>query len=148
MNDVLIYENGNGGELSLKNGDIETTDGLANQAYLSHFGGNIEASTTGNEIEGEQRADWWGNALLEPQAQMNSEVERALNANALNSSGRVNIELAAKKDITHLSDIADLLSSVVIIGNDKLRITDKIDKTVSDLIWDATKSELIEEIII
>lgn len=148
MNDVLIYEGGNGGELSLKNGDIETTDSLANQAYLAHFGGNVEASTTGNEVEGEERSDWWGNSFIETGSQMNSEIERALNNNALTSAGRSNIEDAANKDLQYLSEISDTGSTVALIGNDKLRITDTIDKTVKDLIWDATKSELIEQKII
>jgi hypothetical protein len=148
MTDVLIYESGNGGELSLKNGDIETTDGLFNQPYLSHFGGNIEASTTGNEVEGEERADWWGNTFLDASAQMNSELERSLNNNALNSAGRINIERDAQKDIEHLNDIANVSSTVVITGNDKLLISDKLDKIVVNMLWDATKNELIEEIII
>lgn len=148
MMDVLIYESGNGGELSLRNGDIETTDSLANQAYLSHFGGNVEASTIGNEIESEQRRDWYGNSLLDVNAQMNSELERALNANELGSLGRSNIERAALKDIQHLSDLADIASTAKITGNNKINITDKIDKTVADIIWDSTKNELIYEITI
>jgi len=148
MIDVLIYEGGNGGELSLKNGDIETTDGLFNIPYLAHFGGNIESSTKNNVEEGEERNDWFGNTFLPSEAQMNSELERSLQNNALNSSGRANIEAAAKIDIQVLSEIADVSTSVSITGNDKIRISDNIDKTVVNLIWDATKSELIEEITI
>jgi hypothetical protein len=148
MIDVLIYESGNGGELSLKDGDIETTDGLFNIPYLSHFGGNVEVSTKGNELEGEERIDWWGNIFLEDESQMNSELERALNNNALTSAGRANIEAAAKKDLQVLSDIADVSTTVSITGNDKIYISDKVDKTVVNLIWDSTKSELIEEITI
>jgi hypothetical protein len=148
MIDVLIYESGNGGELSLKNGDIETTDGLLNIPYLSHFGGNVEASTKGNELEGEERFDWWGNTFIPTESQMNSELERALNSNALNSSGRVNIESAAKKDLEVLKDVAELLTLVTITGNEKILITDKINKSVVNMAWDATKNELIEEITI
>lgn len=146
--DLIIYDNGNGGELSLKNGDLEVTDGLLNMPYLSHFGGNLEASTTGNEEENQERFDWWGNEFLDPENQMNSELERALNENALNSSGRINIERASNKDLESLSDLANVSSEVVITGNNKLKISDKIEKNVVNMLWDATKNELIEEIII
>jgi hypothetical protein len=86
--------------------------------------------------------------FLEFEAQMNSELERALNNNALNSSGRIKIEAAANKDLQVLSEIADVSSAVQITGNNKVLITDKIDKTVVNLAWDATASELIEEITI
>lgn len=148
MTDVIIYENGNGGELSLKNGDIETTDSLCNQPYLAHFGGNVEANTTDNEIEGEERNDWWGNTFLDGEAQMNSNLERSLNKNALNSSGRANIEAAAVKDLEYLSEIAKTESIVSLKGVNKLLITDKLNQSVVNLAWDATKNELIQEITI
>lgn len=148
MTDIMIYESGGGGEISVKGADIETTDGLFNQPYLSHFGGNVEASTTGDEIEGTERFDWWGNAYFEEKNQMNSALERALNDNALDSSGRVNIETAANKDLEHLKNIAEVSSTVSIIGVDKVLITDQINQTIINYTWDATKSELIEERII
>lgn len=148
MTDIMIYESGGGGEIFVKGSDIETTDGIFNQPYLSHFGGNVEASTTGDEKEGIERFDWWGNSFLEGKNQMNSALEKALNDNALNSSGRVNIEKAANKDLDHLKDIAEVSSAVSIIGVDKVLISDKINKTVINFIWDATKNELIEERII
>ncbi len=81
MIDIMIFENGSGGDFSLKNGDLETIEGWTNQPYLALFGGDIEGNTTGEEIEGEERFDWWGNSYLlnEPEAQMNSDFERALN---------------------------------------------------------------------
>lgn len=148
MNDILIYESGNGGELNIKNGDLESTESLFNMPYLAHFGGNTEASTTGNEVEGEEREDWWGNTFLDADSQMNSELERSLNNNALNSAGRINIERDAVKDLQALSDIADVSSQIIITGANKLTISDKIDKNVINMIWDATKNEIIEEIII
>ena len=150
MTDIAIYESGSGGEINLLNGDIEMTDGLFNQPYLSHFGGNTEASTTGEEQEGTERFDWWANALMfaQPEAQMNSEVERALNNNALSSSGRSDIEQQAKKDIDFLSVLGEVSSTVSIIGNDKIKISDKINQSVKSFIWDATRQELIKEIII
>ncbi|MDD5013666.1 MAG: hypothetical protein PHW73_01010 [Atribacterota bacterium] len=148
MNDISIYECGNGGELSLKNGDIETTDGLFNMPYLGHFGGNTEASTTGNEQEGEERYDWWGNQLLEEQHQMNSSLESSLNEITLNSAGRVKIEREAKKDIEFMAEFADVDCQVSIQGLNKIVVSDKINQAKIDMIWNATKDEIIEEITI
>jgi hypothetical protein len=148
MNDLMIYESGNGGELSLKSGDIETTQAVFNQFYLAHFGGNTEASTTGNETEGTERMDWWGNMFLNEKSQMNSSLEKTLQGVALTSAGRVEVEREARKDIDYLSDLGELSTVVQIIGNDKIQISDKINQSKVDFIWDATKSEVIEEIVI
>jgi hypothetical protein len=148
MTDIMIYESGGGGEISLKNADIEMTDGLLNMPYLAHFGGNLEASTTGNEDENTERFDWWGNVFLEESAQMNSSLEKTLNETALNSAGRVTIERQAKNDLQFLSDIADISCNVGIIGVDKVRISDTVSQSVVDFIFNATNSELIEEITI
>lgn len=152
MNDVLIYENGDGGEIQLVNGDLATTNSLANQPYLAHFGGNVEASTTGDEVPGEERFDWWGNVFFEnePDAQMNSELERALNNNSLNAAGRSEIERRAKQDIEFLNELSEVQTSVFLVGPDRVRIDDFIQEieTTYKYIWDATKQELIQEIIL
>ena len=79
---------------------------------------------------------------------MNSELEKSLNENALNSKGRSNIEKDALKDIQFLSELGSVSNSVEITGHDKIKISDKINQTVVDFIWDATNKELIEEITI
>jgi len=149
MIDIIIYESGNGGEIKLKdNGDIETTQGLFNMPYLAHFGGNVEASTTGNEIEGEERFDWWGNEFLDEQFQMNSLLEKSLNENNISSSGRNFIERDAKADLEVLNSLGNINSSVSIISNDKIVISDTIEQLNRSFIWDNTKEEIIEEKII
>lgn len=150
--DILIYESGNGGEVNIVNGDLETTSSIANQSYLAHFGGNVEASTTDEEIEGEERQDWWGNAFFqdEKEARMNSELERALNENAIGSAGRSEIERRAKEDLEYLSEISEVITNVALTDHDKITITDHITEieTVYKYLWDGTKDELIQEIII
>lgn len=152
MYDVLIYESGNGGEVELVNGDLATTDSIANQSYLSHFGGNIEAVTTGEEIQGEERNDWWGNAFFQddPAAQMNSHLERALNENPIGSTGRSEIERRAAEDLEFMAEISETETTVYLSGSDKITISDSILEidTVYKYIWDGTKSELIQEILI
>lgn len=148
MKDIMIYESGNGGEISLKNGIIEETSAIFNQIYLSHFGGNIEANTAGDEQEGEERQDWWGNSFLDTENQMNSNLERVLNENTITSYGRNFIERAAKEDIEYLSDMAEIETIVSVIGVSKLKISHIINQTQVNYTWDATKNEVIEEIII
>lgn len=145
MTDIVIFESGNGGDISIKDGDVVTTDGLFNQPYLAHFGGNVGNSTTGQEIEGEERFDWWGNTFLEEQNQMNSLLENTLNNVSLNSSGRLVLENDSKKDLEFLSEIANVTSDVLIIGVDKLQIHDKLSQNKVDFFWNGTKNELIEE---
>ena len=151
--DLSIYETGNGGDLILKNGDLEITEGLTNQPYLAHFGGNKEASTTGEEIQGTERLDWWGNSFFinDEAGQMNSELERALDKNNLSSSGRIEIENQAKEDLKFLADVAEISTNVSILDDDKVQISDKLSQPDNEkflFIWDATKNELIEDKII
>lgn len=154
MNDIVIYETGSGGDLQLLGNDIASTSGLFNMVYMAWFGGNPEASTTGNELESELRDDWFGNALLfenEKQVQFNSLLEKTLNETALDSSGRITIEEAAKKDLEFMKDIADVSVSVSILSDDRVSITarlkepENIEVKEFQLIWDNLKNEVIIE---
>jgi len=156
MIDIVIYEDGDGGEMLLQGNDIATTEGFTNQPYLAMFGGNVEASTTGNETENEQRFDWWGNAFTpdEPEKQMNSSTERAMNENALSSSGRAAIENAVKDDLRFLRDLGELSVSVVIDELNKIKINAELqqpEKTQDEnlkYLWDGTRNETYEDIIL
>lgn len=155
--DILIYEAGSGGELSVQNNDIALIEQLYNQVYLAWFGGNIEASTLGNETPDEIRNDWWGNSLLfpnDPGSQFNSQTEKALRDNALNSSGRINIQRSAEADLQYLKSIADVTVNVVILSTNKVQLSatlsqpkGAISQTVS-FIWDNAKNELIQPDVI
>lgn len=157
MADLAIYETGSGGDLSLKGNDLAIAEGLLNMPYLGWFGGNPAASTTGNELPNEQRFDWWGNALLFPndrEVQLNSLLENALNTNAFDSNGLRIIEEAAKEDLKFLTNFADIEVEVFIATVDKIEISLKVNEPSNlenkeyKYIWDATKKELITEIII
>lgn len=154
MDDIALYETGSGGDLQLLGNDIASTSGLFNMVYMAWFGGNTEASTTGNELESELREDWFGNALLfdnEKEIQFNSVLEKTLNETALDSSGRITIEEAAKKDLEFMKDIADVTVSVSILSDDRVSITAKlkqpenIEEKEYQLIWDKLKDEVIVE---
>ena len=57
MKDLAIYETGNGGDLLINNNDLSSVEILIHQVYLCLFGGNVEASTRGNELKSEKRED-------------------------------------------------------------------------------------------
>ena len=152
-NDLELHETGDGGEIRLEGRDIVTTGAIFNQIYLAFFGGNPGASTTGSELDTEQRSDWWGNSLLfqdQPEIQSNSSLERILESVALDSSGRLEIEEAAKEDLAFLSEVAEITVSTEIVSIDRLEITilaqepGNLDVQAFIFIWDATKQEVIE----
>lgn len=152
--DILIYESGSGGELSVQNSDIALIEQLYNQVYLALFGGNVAVSTLGNEPAGIIREDWWGNALLfpnDPGSQFNSQTELALLQNALNSTGRVNIERAVKADLSYFGSIADITVNVVILSTNQVQIAVTLSQPSSQqnktfvFIWDNAKNEVITQ---
>jgi len=157
MNDVIIYENGNGGDVQLKGNDLATTDGFTNMPYLAWFGGNPGSITTGNEIEDEQRFDWWGNNLLlenQQEIQFNSFLENILNNTTIDSEARASIQNFATKDLDFILTFASVDVSVSIISDDRISIEAKLTKPGNldvktfQYLWDATNQELIEEKIL
>lgn len=153
MTDLALHETGNGGDIEIRGNDVDTTGSIFNLIYMGLFGGNPAASTTGEELETEQRQDWWANGLLfqdEPNIQMNSTLEQVLKEVALNSSGRLKIEEAVKSDLKFLDEIAEISVETEITDIDKIQITilaqepDNIQEQAFVFIWDATKEELIE----
>ncbi len=156
MTDLALFETGSGGDTRLKGNDFEITGSIFNIIYMALFGGNI-ASTTGEELETEQRRDWFGNALLfqdQPDIQINSTLERTLIEVALTSSGRLKIEESVIADLKFLDELADISVETAIIDIDRIQITilaqepDNLDVQTFIFIWDATKEELIEERIL
>lgn len=152
VQDILLYETGNGGDLSIYNNDLELCQSIYQMVYLCFFGGNVEQSTKGNELPNDQRADWWANALLfanNKAKQFNSETEKTLNNVALNSSGRISILRAAEADLSVLKNIAVCKVDVILQRHDKVEIQVRItkpiltDSTYLQIIWDAVKNEVI-----
>lgn len=157
MTDLALHETGSGGDLQLKGNDLDTSGSIYNLIYMALFGGNPKASTTGEELETEQRQDHWANALIDqdlPEFQFNSELEETLNSVALNSSGRLQIEEAAKNDLEFLKDVAEITVTARIIEIDKIELRilaqepGNLQEQAFIFIWDATKQELIENRII
>lgn len=150
--DIHIFESSNAGELALLSNDLVLTESLFQTIYVSLFGGNIEASTLGNEIQSEERFDYWANDLIfsaNPDKQFNSLTERTLLNVPLNSSGRLKIQSAIEEDLKFLKKIVNLSIDVSVINQDRIKITlvlesipNQADKQLQ-FIWDNAKQEII-----
>lgn len=150
--DLHLSESGDGGELLLMNGDLVLSETLFQTIYIALFGGNVESSTAGNEIVGQERSDYWGNSLIfkdKKDKQFNSETERTLSSVTINSFGRLKIKSAVEQDLSFLKKIINIDVNIVILGVDKLKIEILINNTgnqsnkVFQFIWDNAKQELI-----
>jgi hypothetical protein len=150
--DILIWESGNGGSLFFTENKTTFAEKLYYKVYLSLFGGNVEASTKGNELNTDERKDWWGNSLFffnQPKKQFNSETERTLKTVSFNSQGRGKILSSIQNDLKYLGDLATFEINVVILSFTQIEIIVQINKpnNLSDnylkLIWDNAKNEVI-----
>jgi phage gp46-like protein len=151
MQDILIYESGDGGEFSLLNNDLETVGSITNNVYLALFGGNIEQNTDTSIIDGEVRNDWWGNNILD--IPFNSNFERTLLNVAVTSAGIRQIEEAALSDLAFLSDLAQVSVEVNIDSVDKISLIVSLQQPDSQekrikFVWNQLKNEVIQEVII
>ena len=155
--DLNIYETGNGGDLEIFNGDLSFSESLFKDIYVSLFGGNVEASTLGNEEDNEERFDFWANSLLfqdQKEKQFNSETERILNTVVLNSSGRIFILNAVKEDLSFIREKFNLEVDVFLLNRNRVKIEIKILSVSNELdhslqlIWDSLKNQIITQKII
>ena len=154
MLDLVLYETGNGGDLVATTADLDKTASFYNMIYLALFGGNVEASTRGDELPNEERFDYWANSLIfpeEPGLQFNSNTERVLNESPITSASRLRIEEVVKDDLKFMEEFGGVEVYTEILGIDQLGITaiiiepDAIENKVFRFIWDATKKQLITD---
>jgi phage gp46-like protein len=155
--DITLFESGSGGDFSLLNKDIGLSERIYYKVYLSLFGGNTEASTKGDEIQGEERKDWWGNSLFFPgdlSKQFNSETEKILKNVALNSSGRISILEAVKVDLKLFNNISQNDINVVLLNSNSVSIEVKISEPINNsssilkMVWNNAKNEVITSLLI
>ena len=150
--DINLHESGSGGEISIINNDLVLGEALFQQVYLALFGGNLEASTRGDELITEIRQDWWGNSVFfgeNPNKQFNSLTEKALNEVVLNSSGRLTIINAINEDLDYLRSVVNFTIDVIFSDYNTIKIMIKFEQTqtnndtVLELVWNNAKNELI-----
>ena len=151
--DIMMFESGSGGDLSLQNDDIQTISGLSNQVYLALFGGNLQESTDENLAVLDERQDWWGNGLLPTEQQFNSIFEKTIRETTLTSGGIQTLINAAKEDLNYLTAYADIEISGSIVQTNRFELLVNLiepdqQSTKIKFIWDGTRNELIEQVII
>ncbi len=146
MQDVLILETLNGGDLNKVAGDLALAKGWENMPYIALFGGNVRQSTPTERVDGEQNFDWFGNAFeSDPSVQINSQTERVLSEVNLNSNGRILIEQAVNSDLEFMREFATVNVEVSIISDDRVQIDIAIIEPTNlqnkqyRYIWDSTK---------
>ena len=146
MQDVLILETLNGGDLNKVAGDLALAKGWENMPYIALFGGNVRQSTPTERVDGEQNFDWFGNAFeSEAGLQINSQTERVLSQVNLNSNGRILIEQAVNSDLEFMREFATVNVEVSIISDDRVQIDIAIIEPTNlqnkqyRYIWDSTK---------
>lgn len=146
MKNYSIYDDGNGGQLTVQSNNILTTDSLHTLAYLKLFGGNLEANTKPKSDVIEIHSDWWGNDKEKQSSTwINSNTERVLRGIVLNSQSVEKIITAVKKDVESLTQFGTITVTVNIVSLNKVKII--IDTEQSDnlsMIWDSTKNEVIQ----
>lgn len=155
MINETIYEDGSGGQIYSLNNDIARTDGLATLAYLEMFSGNVKASTVKENNIGELRKDWWGNdSNGNANEWINSETERTLQNVELSSSSISRIRQSVEKDLKTLEQYGEIEVEVTLPGINKVQIKVTINEPSQKesntliLIWDASKKEIIQNIIL
>ena len=116
MSDLLIIEQGNGGDALLKGNDLAFAEGYENLPYLAMFSGD----------------DWFGNNLMDGDEStlFLSHTEVALKTYALNSAGRIKIEEAIKADLEHIKKNipeTDIDVATMVTGDNRLEINISIN---------------------
>lgn len=156
--DIKLSENFDGGDFTLKQiedetgtfFDLELDGGLETPIYLSHFSGNVEANTTGNEQPGVIRRDWWGNKFVENDInrRANSNLERSLIELPITTGNLLKYEDAAELDLEWLVEngIAKTVESVAsILAPEIVQITDTVEEPEKDTdtiaVWEFEKEK-------
>lgn len=139
-------------DMRVIDGDINTSEVLYQTIYISLFGGNLKQSTIGNEIDTEERFDYWANSLLfatQKEKQFNSETQRTLKEVALNTSGRLKIKQSVENDLFFLKNIVKFEVDVYIESSSRIRILINVislssnESKLYQLLWDNAKQEVI-----
>lgn len=135
----MIYESGDGGEMKLKNDDLETVSSITNSFYLALF-----SSKT---------SDWLGNAELMKYNPFSSQFEKTLDSVSLTSSGLKQLEQAALEDLNFLKEYGEIsvFASVLDLNKISLKINFKEptgSEKIIKFVFDKLRNEIIEEVTI
>lgn len=136
MNDIELYEGGNGGELRINGNDLNWVDGITNMPYMSCFGGN----------------NWWGNSLLDEGRgiRFTAETEDIINSTPLSSNGRLKIEQAIIRDLEYLKaefPTEKLIVSVSIVSEKRIDVTVNLAGKEMFLVWNPFIPEAVRTLV-
>ena len=139
IQDILIYESGDGGEMKLKNDDLETVSSITNGFYLALFSSKTP--------------DWWGNAELLADNPFSSTFEKTLDSVSLNSSGLKQLEQSALEDLNFLKIYGEIsvFASVLDLNKISLKINFKEpsgSEKIVKFVFNKLRNEIIEEVTI
>jgi len=125
MSDVLIFQSTEDGEITVEDGIVQMSGGLASAAYLALFGGNSE--------DGQRDADpnqWWGNQIeIDPDFTYRSATQHILRSMPLTSPNLRKLEIAAENDLAFFISkgiATDVSVSTTIQSANKVKITCEI----------------------
>ncbi len=122
---------GSGGSIVVLENDIQLDNGIFSKIYLALF-----SSVT----------PFWANNVFE--INIDSQTEKSLTENSLDSTGKENIKRAVESDLSNL-DFADFTVILTEINNDRLKIEIKAKNNGTlQIVWDFTESQIIEYKII
>lgn len=150
MLNYSIYEDGNGGDLWIKNNRIQYTMALYVACYLRMFGGNVAQSTTSQLPDGYKKS-WWGNDINNTTEWVNSDTERLLLGMTITPRNTIILEEAVKKDLKSLEKYGKISVQILLPSLNKVAIRITIEQTKKDtfdMVWDNTKNEIIENYFI
>ena len=151
---IEMYETLSGGDYCVGDSGILLDNSLNTVVYLALYGGNYLAVT---EIDrkppGAYYQDYWGNCsvLNDSTEQFNSEFERTVAENPINSGNLIKYESAAETDTEFLvengyAESVEAVASIITTG--KLRIDITINQLSSSepesisFVWDETLQKL------
>lgn len=105
MTDVLMTQTPDGGECTIRNGQMVMSEGLETSTFLSLFGGNVEDSG----LDADLPRTWWANRnQTDPTLQYRSQLQHLLATLPLTPANLSAFEDAASADLAWLTDsVAD-----------------------------------------
>lgn len=109
MTDVLLRQSNDGGDVTIRGGLLQLSEGLETAAYLSLFGGN-EDDPAGTD----STLQWWGNLLdVEPERAYRSETQYLVQGLPAIPFNLRRIEQAAARDLQWMLDTGVAKSTTV-----------------------------------
>lgn len=122
-----MYETGSGGSIVISENDIQNDSGIFTPVYLVMFS---------------SISPYWGNNVFN--ISIDSQTEKALTSNSLDSKGKENIKRAIESDLSNLT-FADFDVSLVEIDDNRMKINIVANNNQTlQMVWDFTKSQVIE----